>query len=284
MRERLPRLALGLPAVLLLLVFLVFPYVEMITMSFRTSVPGTMHGLGYSADQYHKVMTSTLYLGALARSLGNAALITIVCLVISYPIAWHLSRARGRKALLLYACVASPLMIGVLIRNFGWMIVVNVDGPLNRSLLTMGVIDRPLRLLFTQGLVAMALVHVFTPFMVLPINNALRNINPAVLEASESLGASRIATFWKVIFPLSFPGVQPGVILVFVLATAAYVTPALLGGQMVSLMPTLVVQALVGSFDWPLGAALAVVMATAALIAVIVFSLATHRLMERVRA
>jgi putative spermidine/putrescine transport system permease protein len=284
MKERLPRLALGLPAVLLLLVFLVFPYVEMITMSFRTSLPGTMHGLGYTVDQYHKVMTSSLYLNALARSLGNAALITLVCLVISYPIAWHLSQARGRKALLLYACVASPLMIGVLIRNFGWMIVVNVDGPLNRSLLALGLIDRPMRLLFTQGLVAMALVHVFTPFMVLPINNALRNINPAVLEASESLGASRIATFWKVILPLSFPGVQPGVILVFVLATAAYVTPALLGGQMVSLMPTLVVQALVGSFDWPLGAALAVVMATAALIAVIVFSLATHRLMERVRA
>lgn len=284
MKQRLPRLALGLPAVLLLLVFLVWPYVEMITMSFRASQPGAMYGLGHTVDNYRKVMTSTLYLDALARSLLTAAIITAICLVISYPIAWHMSRARGRKALLLYACVASPLMIGVLIRNFGWMIVVNVDGPLNRSLLALGIIDRPMRLLFTQGLVVMALVHVFTPFMVLPINNALRNINPAILEASESLGAGRIATFWKVILPLSFPGVQPGVILVFVLATAAYVTPALLGGQMVSLMPTLVVQALVGSFDWPLGAALAVVMATASLIAVIVFSLATHRLMERVRA
>ena len=284
MMQRLPRLALGLPAVLLLLVFLILPYTEMITMSFRTSQPGAMYGLGYTADHYRKVMTDGLYLDALARSLLSAAFITTACLVISYPIAWHMSRARGRKALLLYACVASPLMIGVLIRNFGWMIVVNVDGPLNRALLAVGIIDKPMRLLFTQGLVALALVHVFTPFMVLPINNALRNINPAVLEASESLGASRFATFWKVIFPLSFPGVQPGLILVFVLATAAYVTPALLGGQMVSLMPTLVVQTLVGTFDWPLGAALAVAMATAALIAVIVFSLATHRLMERVRA
>ena len=284
MNHRLPRLALGLPAVLLLLVFLVLPYVEMMSMSFRTSQSGMMYGLGYTVDHYHKVMTSTLYLGALARSLVTAALITVACLVISYPIAWHMSRANGRKALFLYACVASPLMIGVLIRNFGWMIVVNVDGPLNRALLTLGIIDRPMRLLFTQGLVAMALVHVFTPFMVLPINNALRNINPAILEASESLGASRFATFWKVVFPLSFPGVQPGLILVFVLATAAYVTPALLGGQMVSLMPTLVVQALVGSFDWPLGAALAVVMATATLIVVVIFSLATYRLMERVRA
>ena len=152
------------------------------------------------------------------------------------------------------------------------------------ALLSIGVIDKPLRLLFTQGLVALALVHVFTPFMVLPINNALRNINPAVLEASRSLGASRAATFWKVVLPLSFPGIQPGVILVFVLSTAAYVTPALLGGQMVTMMPTLVVQTLVGTFDWPLGATLAVVMATAALIAVVLFSLATHRLMERVRA
>jgi ABC-type spermidine/putrescine transport system permease subunit I len=260
------------------------PYAEMITMSFRSSQPGAMYGLGFTADHYRKVMTEGLYLDSLARSLLNAAFITAACLVVSYPIAWHMSRARGRKALLLYACVASPLMIGVLIRNFGWMIVVNVDGPLNRALLAMGVIDKPMRLLFTQGLVALALVHVFTPFMVLPINNALRNINPAVLEASESLGASRFATFWKVIFPLSFPGVQPGLILVFVLATAAYVTPALLGGQMVSLMPTLVVQTLVGTFDWPLGAALAVMMATAAMVVVILFSLATHRLMERVRA
>jgi len=282
--QRLPRLALGLPAVLLLLVFLVLPYAEMITMSFRASQPGAMYGLGFTADHYRKVVTEGLYLDALARSLLNAAFITAACLIVSYPIAWHMSRARGRKALLLYACVASPLMIGVLIRNFGWMIVVNVDGPLNRALLAMGVIDKPMRLLFTQGLVALALVHVFTPFMVLPINNALRNINPAVLEASESLGASRFATFWKVIFPLSFPGVQPGLILVFVLATAAYVTPALLGGQMVSLMPTLVVQTLVGTFDWPLGAALAVMMATAAMVVVILFSLATHRLMERVRA
>jgi ABC-type spermidine/putrescine transport system permease subunit I len=284
MMQRLPRLALGVPAVLLLLVFLILPYAEMITMSFRTSQPGTMYGLAYTADHYRKVATDTLYLDALARSLLTAAAITFACLVISYPIAWHMSRARGRKALLLYACVASPLMIGVLIRNFGWMIVVNVDGPLNRALLSVGVIDRPMRLLFTQGLVALALVHVFTPFMVLPINNALRNINPAILEASRSLGAGRIATFWKVILPLSFPGMQPGLILVFVLATAAYVTPALLGGQMVSLMPTLVVQTLVGTFDWPLGAALAVMMATAAMAVVILFSLATHRLMERVRA
>jgi mannopine transport system permease protein len=283
-KHRLPRLALALPAVLLLLVFLVLPYVEMISMSFRTSQPGSAYGLGYTVDHYRRVMTDTLYLGALARSLATAALITITCLVISYPIAWHMSRARGRKALFLYACVASPLMIGVLIRNFGWMIIVNVDGPLNRALLMLGIIERPMRLLFTQGLVAMALVHVFMPFMVLPINNALRNINPAILEASESLGAGRIATFWKVILPLSFPGVQPGLILVFVLATAAYVTPALLGGQMVSLMPTLIVQALVGSFDWPLGATLAAVMATAALVVVIIFSLATYRLMERVRA
>jgi putative spermidine/putrescine transport system permease protein len=282
--RRLPRLVLGLPAVLLLVVFLILPYAEMITMSFRASQPGAMHGAGITADHYRNVMTGGLYLGALGRSLTLAFFITLACLVVSYPIAWHLARAKGRKALLLYACVASPLMIGVLIRNFGWMIIVNVDGPLNRALLSLGLIDRPLRLLFTQGLVALALVHVFTPFMVLPINNALRNINPAVLEASRSLGASRFATFWRVILPLSFPGIQPGVILVFVLATAAYVTPALLGGQMVTMMPTLVVQTLVGTFDWPLGATLAVVMATAALIAVVVFSLATHRLMERVRA
>lgn len=89
-----------------------------------------------------------------------------------------LSRATGAKALLLYACIASPLMTGVLVRNFGWMIVAAINGPLNATLMGLGIIEWPLRLLFTQGLVIMVLVHVFVPFMVLPIGNALRNINP----------------------------------------------------------------------------------------------------------
>ncbi len=278
------QLLLGIPAVLLLFVFLIMPLAGMVEMSFRTAGSNAPYGDGFTAVHYARVLGDGFYMATLLRSLVTAAIVTLLCLIVSYPLAWHLSTARGGKALFLYACIASPLMTGVLVRNFGWMIVVAIDGPLNASLMGLGFISRPLRVMFTQGLVIMALVHVFIPFMVLPINNALRNINPALSEASLSLGASRLSTFFRVTLPLSFPGIQPGVILVFVLSVAACVTPALLGGQMVNLMPTLIIRELTGTFAWPFGSTLAIVMSIATLSIVVAFSLLTARLMERVRA
>jgi putative spermidine/putrescine transport system permease protein len=278
------KILLGVPALALLFFFLVLPLGGMIEMSFRPAGVNGPYGEGFTTQHYQRTLTDSFYLSTLARSLINATIVTVLCLFISYPLAWHLSKARGTKALLLYACIASPLMTGVLVRNFGWMIIIAINGPLNSLLLGAGVIERPLRLLFTQGLVIMALVHVFVPFMVLPINNALRNINPALSEASSSLGASRFATFWRIILPLSFPGIQPGAILVFVLSVAAYVTPALLGGQMLNYMPTLIVRELTGTFAWPFGATLAIVMSAATLLIVIAFTFFTNNLMERVRA
>lgn len=278
------QILLGLPAVLLLFVFLIMPLGGMIEMSFRTPGVNAPYGDGFTAQHYVRVLNDGFYLGVLARSLITAAVVTFLCLAVSYPLAWHLSRARGAKALLLYACIASPLMTGVLVRNFGWMIVIAINGPLNASLIAVGIVDRPLRLLFTQGIVIMALVHVFVPFMVLPINNALRNIDPALGEASASLGAGRFSTFFRIILPLSFPGIQPGIILVFVLSVAAYVTPALLGGQMVNLMPTLIIRELTGTFAWPFGSTLAIMMSISTLLIVICFTMLTGRLMERVRS
>jgi putative spermidine/putrescine transport system permease protein len=278
------KILLGVPAVAMLFFFLVLPLGGMVEMSFRPAGVSGPYGEGFTTLHYQRTLTDSFYLSALARSLINATIVTALCLAISYPLAWHLSKARGTKALLLYACIASPLMTGVLVRNFGWMIIIAINGPLNNLLLAAGIVEQPLRLLFTQGLVIMALVHVFVPFMVLPINNALRNINPALSEASLSLGAGRLATFWRVILPLSFPGIQPGVILVFVLSVAAYVTPALLGGQMLSYMPTLIIRELTGTFAWPFGATLAIVMSAATLLVVVAFTLLTNNLMERVRA
>ncbi|WP_236637927.1 ABC transporter permease [Mangrovicoccus ximenensis] len=278
------KLWLALPAVALIFVFMILPITNMVEMSFRT--PGTSEPFGddYTAMHYARIFGDGYYWGVLFRSLWTAALVTLLCLIVSYPIAWHLSKAKGMKAVLLYAAIASPLMTGVLVRNFGWMIAAALDGPVNDTLIAMGIIDAPLRLLFTQTLVILALVHVFVPFMVLPINNALRNIPPELSEAAASMGASRVAAFRDVILPLSFPGIQPGVILVYVLAVAAYVTPALLGGQMVTYMPTLIIGELTGTFRWPLGSALAIVLSLSTLGVVLAFTLFTWKWMERARA
>jgi ABC-type spermidine/putrescine transport system permease subunit I len=278
------RALLGLPAVLLLLAFFVLPYVEMIEMSFRAPGAGSFFGEGHTTANYARALGDAYYLGALGHSLRNGFLVTLLCLLLSYPLALHLARLQGRWHVVFYAMIVSPLLIGVLVRNFGWMILLAVDGPLNRAMLAAGLIDRPLRLMFTEGIVVMALVHVFTPFMVLPIANALRNVNAALADASASLGAGRAETFLRVTLPLSFPGVQAGVTLVFVLSVAAYVTPALLGGQGLALMPSVIVQQLTGSFAWPFGGALAVVMACSTLAIVAVFTLLTQRLAERTRA
>lgn len=281
-RSRL-KLFLALPAVALVFVFMVLPITNMGEMSFRT--PGTVEPFGqdYTLQHYSRIFGDGYYWGVLARSLLTAALVTMLCLIVSFPLAWHLSRARGMKAVILYACIVSPLMTGVLVRNFGWMIVTALNGPLNESLIAMGILERPLRLLFTQGLVVLALVHVFVPFMVLPINNALRNIPESLTEAAASMGAGRAQVFRDVILPLSFPGIQPGMILVYVLAVAAYVTPALLGGQMVSTMPTLIIGELTGTFQWPFGSALAITLSLSTVVVVVAFTMATWKLMERVK-
>ncbi|MET3600825.1 ABC transporter permease [Martelella mangrovi] len=277
------RLLLAVPAVALIFVFMILPITNMVDMSFRT--PGTSQPFGdqYTLMNYTRILGDNYYWGVLARSLLTAATVTFICLVVSYPIAWHLSRAKGMKAALLYACIASPLMTGVLVRNFGWMIIAALNGPLNETLIGLGIIERPLRLLFTQGLVVLALVHVFVPFMVLPINNALRNIPASLLEASASMGASRYRVFRDIVLPLSFPGIQPGIILVYVLAVAAYVTPALLGGHMVTYMPTVIIAELTGTFRWPLGSSLAIMLSVSTVTIVIIFTMLTWKLLERAR-
>lgn len=263
------RLALlGAPALLLLAVFFVLPYGEMVTMSVRTPATSAPYGDAVTLANYGRALSDPFYLAVLGRTLAVAAIITALCLLLSFPIAMHLARASDRWHALFYAFVVSPLLIGVLVRNFGWMIILSFGGPLNQVLLALGVIERPLRLLFNIHVVVIALVHVFMPFMVLPITNALRAIDPALNEASTSLGASRWRTFCRVTLPLSLPGILAGVILVFVLAVSAFVTPVLLGGQTVALMPSIVIQQLIGVFAWPFGAALAILLSASTLAAV----------------
>jgi ABC-type spermidine/putrescine transport system permease subunit I len=273
---------LGAPVLVLLFVFLVLPYGDMIAMSFRTPATGAPYGDAWTFANYLKALGDPFYLAVLGRTLGVGALITILTLMVSYPIALHLARVGDRWHVWFYACVVSPLLVGVLVRNFGWMIVLSFGGPLNQILLSLGLIDKPLRMLFNLPVVVLALVHVFVPFMVLPITNALRNIEPALEEASASLGATRWETFCRVTLPLSLPGVLAGVILVFVLAISAFVTPSLLGGQTVVLMPSIVIQQLIGAFAWPFGAALAMTLSLSMLVAIALLTVAVRPLMRRV--
>lgn len=275
--RRLP-LFLGLPALVVVGLFVVLPYAEIILMSFRPTSTTAAYGEGLTFANYVRILTDSLYLGMLADTFWLAALTTAFCLVLGFPVAFHLGRTQTRWRGLLYALVLSPLLTGVVIRCFGWIVLLSNTGLVNELLSLAGL--GPYKLMYNQVGVVVAQVHVFLPFMILPIMNSVQNIDPRYEEAARTMGAPRAKVFRHVLLPLTMPGVQSGVLLVFVLSASAYVIPVLLGGGQVQTMTTVMVQQLLGSLLWPFGAALALVLAAAMTISIIVFIMLMKRSMR----
>jgi putative spermidine/putrescine transport system permease protein len=256
---------LALPALATVAALIVLPYVNIVIMSFRTPSTTRPYAPGFTVDNYSRALTDPFYLELLGDTIRLAVIITAICLIVAYPAAYHLARTTSRWRGVLYALVLSPLLVGVVIRSFGWIILLANNGLINQ---TLRALDLPtLALMYNEFGVVLALVHVFLPFMVLPLMGAIQGIDPRLEEAARSLGASRAKVFRRVVLPLSMPGVQSGCILVFVLSCGAYVTPALLGAGRVHTLTTEVVTML-DQFLWPRGAALALILAMAGLIAV----------------
>lgn len=273
---------LVVPALVLVGVFLLLPYLNIVVMSLRVPAVGAPHGPGFTLGNYGKVLTDGYYLGVLGQTVWLAAKTTLVCLLLGYPVARHLARTDSRFKGVLYVFVLSPLLVGVVVRSFGWLILLSNNGVVNKLLLDLGVVDSALALMNNTLGVTIALVHVFLPFMILPLVGTLQSVDPTLESAARSLGASRLTAFRRIELPLAWPGIQAGVILVFVLALSAYVTPVMLGGAQVKTMSVLVVQALIDNFQWPAGAALALVLAGTGALAVWLFARGSARLMRGV--
>lgn len=269
------------PAVVLLGGFLILPYVSIVVMSFREASTRAVYGDGFTVEHYATIVRDPFIWGIVWRSLRMGLIVTVVTLLLGYPVAYHLARTRSRWASLLYICVISPLLVGLVVRTFAWLIILSNAGVANTALRWTGLIERPIQFLNTPLGVTIALIHVFLPFVILPLLGNLQAINPEVAMAGRSLGASRARTFLKVTLPLSMPGIQAGAILVFVLSISAYVTPAMLGGTQGRTMAVLVVQYLVDNFRWPAGAALAIFMATITLSIIVLYLRLTSRAMRR---
>ena len=264
-------IALIAPAAALIGVFLIVPYLNIIVVSLRAPAQSTPYGVGFSTQSYVRFFSDSYYLTALAQTLWLGALTTIVCLVLGFPVALQIARSTARWRAVLYGLILSPLLIGIVVRSFGWTILLGNNGVINRGLREMGVIRAPLPLMYNSFGVVVALAHVFLPFMILPILSALQLVDPALQNAARSLGASRLTVFRRIVLPLALPGVQSGIILVFVLAVSAYVTPMLVGGMRVKTMAIIVVDTLLDQFQWPLGSALALMLSVATGAAVLVF-------------
>lgn len=256
------------PALGFLVVFYLVPLGVMVRYSFYRPATGTIVSGGLTLENYREFFASATYLYILVRTLGIGVAVTAITLGMGYPIAVTMAKGPRRLQKWLLLAVLSPLLIAVIVRSFGWLLLLGLDGPVNRLLLALGFAARPVKLLYNHLGIVIGLTHVYLPFMVLPVAAALERIDPAVEDAAVTLGATPASLFRRVVVPLSLPGVAAGSVLVFTLSVSAYVTPALLGGAGYRVIPTFVAQQMLVLLNWPLGSAISVVLVLVTLAAV----------------
>ena len=260
------------PGVLWLLLFGVAPLAFMLMMSFWTS---TIFGTkpDFSFENYARVLVTELYRDQLFKTLRIAVMTTGMALVISYPVAYLLSRLRGTRKALFVLMIFLPFWTSYVIRAFVWLPILGRNGAINNTLQALGIIDAPIDwLLFNEGAVFLGLVYVYTLFMTLPIYLSLEKIDPALIEAATDLGARPVSVFWRVILPLSWPGVLSGCIMVFLLAVSAFVTPQLLGGPSGIMYGNVIASQFLANNNWAFGSALSLTLVAIVVVLLIVSS------------
>jgi spermidine/putrescine transport system permease protein len=261
--------ALLVPA-LAFVVFLLMAAVFLLRYSLNSWSPTTGMISAWSIHSYVKFLSHPYFVGALVKSMRLAFLVTVIALAIGYPVAYLMS-VSPRYRNLITILVVAPLIMDVVIRAYGWIVLLSNGGLVNVAIRALGLTHEPVKLLYTQWAVVAELLHETLAFMVLPIAAVLQKIDPSLREAGGTLGATRWKTFWLITFPLSLPGVLAGTFLVFALGMSAFVGPLILGGGNVTVM-SLVIRDQIGvTLDWPLGSAMSIVLVTLTLVLLIFY-------------
>jgi spermidine/putrescine transport system permease protein len=246
-----------MPPLLWVAVFLVVPYALMFRYSFRTVSASQIIVHSWSLSNYHQLFTVDVYWQTLLRSMWIAARVMLFSLLLGYPLAYFLSFYAGTKKDLFYQLVIIPLWVSYLVRAYAWKTILGSEGVLNTLLHYVHLTKHPLEfLLYSPFAVVLTLTHIYTPFTFLPIYASLEHIPRNLVEASSDLGASPAQTFWRVIFPLSIPGVLAGATFAFVLSLGDFLAPLLLGGPSGIMISNIVVSLFGAAYNWPLGAAI----------------------------
>ena len=264
--------ALLAPALVLLLVAFLAPVGLMVPTSFRPYVPLVGITSGFTAGHYAKLLTDAYYLEIIGRTLALGLLVTLLTLVIGYPVAFFLARSTSRWRSWLTILVVFPLLLNLVVRTFGWIALLAQNGLVNQALQALGLVDTPVKLIFNFAGLLIGLTHIFLPFMILVLIGAIQNIPRDVEDAARVLGASWTSTFVRVTLPLSAPGILSGGILVFVLTISALVTPRLLGGPTYRVMSTLIYDEFLQRLNWPAGSAQALALTVIVLVLILVSS------------
>jgi putative spermidine/putrescine transport system permease protein len=273
-------LSLLSPTLLSLLAFFVTPVAILVTYSFYEAKPGGIMHPDFVLTNYIRFLGDPFHLRILWTTIKLGFGVTVITLVTGYPVAYVLARTRSRLLRGLgITAVLIPLMTSVVVRSYGWMILLASNGLINKLLLFLGISDQPVQMMFTTTGVVIALGEVFLPFMILTVMPVIQGIDPALEQASMSLGAGPFRTFRNVTLPLSMPGVAAGSILVFVLTIGAFATPRLVGGAKTQVASLFVYDQALQLFNWPFGAATSMII----LVIVLLLTYFQTRLLENKR-
>ena len=228
----------------------------------------------YTLANYVSLLSDSYFYEIFWRTFWISALVTLLCVVIGVPEAYILSRMGTPWRSIFLILILTPLLISVVVRAFGWSLLLGADGLINQAIAALG--GRPVKMLYTPFAVILALVHVMLPFIIIPVWTSLQKLDPAAEQAAQSLGASQAKVMRMVVLPQIMPGVLSGTLIVFGLAASSFAIPGLLGGRRLKMVATVVYDQYLSELNWPMGATIAV----ALLLANLVIMLSWNRLVE----
>ncbi|MGE0845582.1 MAG: ABC transporter permease [Flavobacteriaceae bacterium] len=258
LQKRYGAMLLILPGLLFLAMLFVWPVGRLVATSFA--------GWEDPFAQYERILTSTVYLRVLARTFLLSAEVVGLCLLLGYPLAYVLSRVGPLARVVIILCVLIPFWTNLLVRSYGWIILLNPQGALNGLLELVGLGSSPVPLVYNSTGVLIGMTQIMLPYCVLPLAAVMSRIDPNLESAARSLGASPLAAFRRIYFPLTLPGVFAGCLLVFMISLGFFVVPAILGGPGDILLAQLIEFNINNTLNWPFAAALSTLLLVATLL------------------
>ena len=272
--KRKGRYLLFIPCIVLVAYFMIVPLVDIIIPTFTNTKDGMFSAYKeFFADSY----MMSIFLITIKISLISS----VICMIIGVPVSYYISRVSKKLRGLFIALTVFPILTNSVVRSFAWMSILGKSGIINTLLMKLNIINEPLSLLYTEGAIIVGTVYIFLPLMIISLVGVMENIDNDLLEAAESLGANKLKSFFKVVFPLSLPGLIVGTVLVFTGSLTAYTTPQLLGGNKNTVLATLIYQKTMTLGDWQGAAVVATIMIVVTLIVIKGINFLASRLDKR---
>lgn len=249
------------PCLVLILYFMMVPLIETIIPTFTNSTNGIF-------GDYIKFFSDSYMMEIFVRTLKISFVSSIICMIVGVPVAYYISRTSQKLRGIFIALTVFPILTNSVVRSFAWMNILGKNGIINNFLMKLNLINEPLSLLYTEGAIIVGTVYIFLPLMITSLVGVMENVGDDLLEAAESLGANKLTAFFKVVFPLSLPGLIVGTVLVFTGSLTAYTTPQLLGGNKNTVLATLIYQKTMTLGDWQGAAVVSTIMIVVTLVVI----------------